>query len=134
MKAANVEFATQLRSRAISQLHDLELADHIGGGLPRVDQIALDRLADVARRIGGVVRQILDRLVTAPALVVEAGIDHQPRRAPQLHPQPTEVGIGIGVEAHVLPQLLGIKAPALAVGGHPAEAAERRHIAQLGLD
>ena len=133
MEIAIIEAIAELVHRALAQLHDLQLADHISRRLPRVDGIALDRLADVAVRIGGVGLQIVDRLFAAPALVMQAGVHHQPRRAPQLHAQPAEVGIRIGVEAHILAQRLGIQPPAFAIGGDAAELAEGRDALQLGL-
>src|SRR3546814_7931449 len=82
------------RLRAAAEFHDLELADQIGGGLSRIDDIAFDRLFDIAVGIGGVVLQILDRLFAAPAFVVDAGVDDEAAGAPQLHAEPPEIAVG----------------------------------------
>src|SRR3546814_8997492 len=103
------------------------------GGLSRIDDIAFDRLFDIAVGIGGVVLQILDRLFAAPAFVVDAGVDDEAAGAPQLHAEPPEIAVGIGIEAHVLGQPFGIEPPALGIGGEAAEAAEGRQAGQLGL-
>src|SRR3546814_18382914 len=69
--------------------------------LSRIDDIAFDRLFDVAVGIGGVVLQILDRLFAAPAFVVDAGVDDEAAGAPQLHAEPPEIAVGRSEERRV---------------------------------
>ncbi len=55
---------------------------------------------------------------------MEAGVDDQPAGPPHLVGEPAEVAVGIGVEARLQPQPLGIEAPALAEGRDVGEAPE----------
>ena len=118
-----------------AQLLDLQFADHVGGRLAGIDDVAFDRLDDPALGVGAIVLDILDRLLAGPALVVEAGVDHQPDRAVELQLQTAEVAVGIGILPHLLAQFLRIKPPAFAIGAVAAELAERRdRRAKLGLE
>src|SRR3546814_9371864 len=53
VEGAEIELVAERRLRAAAQFHDLELADQIGGRLPRIDDIAFDRLFDFAVGVGG---------------------------------------------------------------------------------
>src|SRR3546814_15159736 len=61
------------------------------------------------------------------------GIDDEPARAPQFHPEPPEVAVGVGIGAHVLREFLGVKSPTLGIGGKAAEAAESGQAFKFGL-
>ena len=78
MELAHGELVTQRFLRPATKLDDFEFADHIGRRLTGVDDIALDRLADITFGIGRIVRQILNGFLAAPALVMDAGVDNQP--------------------------------------------------------
>ena len=71
-------------------------------------------------------RQVIDRLFAAPPVVVDAGIDDQPRRAPHLIGKPTELLVGRAVDAHLLAEMFDIEPPALAETGEIGLPAEPR--------
>ena len=65
-----------------AQLADLQLADLVGQRLARVGDVAVDLGIDIGGGQRGIVGHEGDRLLLGPALGVDAGVDHQPRRAP----------------------------------------------------
>src|SRR3546814_4563173 len=81
--------------RLVAQLHDADLADHVAGRLAGIVDVALDLLDDVALAHQRVFLEIVDRLLAAPALGVEAGVDHQPHRPPELRGEHAELRHGI---------------------------------------
>src|SRR3546814_4698335 len=90
------------------------LADHIARRLTRPHAITLD-LGDV-RSFGGAERVVIigDRLLAAPAIMVEAGVDDQARGAEHIGLQIAELAPRVVcVDAHLVGELFGIKAPAL---------------------
>jgi len=97
MEAAYVEFLAQRLLRLVAQFADFQAANHIGGRLAGVDDVAFNRLDDAARRIGAIVLNIFNRLFAGPAFVVQAAIDHQADRAVQLQLQATKVTRRIGI-------------------------------------
>src|SRR3546814_18994382 len=48
VEGPEIELVSERRLRAAAEFHDLELGDQIGGGLSRIDDIAFDRLFDMA--------------------------------------------------------------------------------------
>ena len=81
---------------------------------------------------GGIVVEEALRLLAGPALRVDAGVDHQPRRAPHLIGEHAEPLVGGAVEAHLVSQPLAVECPAFAIGGNVGVAAERRQRGVLG--
>src|SRR5262249_42312199 len=76
-----------------------------------------------------------DRLLAAPALGVHAGVGDEPRRAVHEaldHAEPADRIIGI--HAHLVRQLLGIEAPALAISGDADIAVKQRNRLVLDRD
>ena len=67
-----------------------------------------------------------DRLIPAPALSVDARVEHETHRAPHLHFESAVALFGRVVEAHVLTQRFAVERPTFEAGGifHRAEAAE----------
>ena len=57
---------------------------------------------------------------------MDAGIDHEASGAPELVGETAEVLIGIGEQAHLLAQALGIERPAFAEGRQVEQALEHR--------
>ncbi|MNM60822.1 hypothetical protein D3C81_721140 [compost metagenome] len=87
------------------------------------------------RGVGG---EVVDGLLTGPAVFVQAGVDHQTRGAPHLERQPAEVVIRRLVDAHQRAEPFGIQAPAFAIAGEIGLLAEvrtrRRFQCQCGLE
>src|SRR3546814_16975871 len=115
--------------RLVAQLHDADLADHVAGRLAGIVDVALDLLDDVALAHQRVFLEIVDRLLAAPALGVEAGVDHPPHRPQELRGEHAELRHGIAVEAHLLADPLGIKDTAPAIR---AVAADEPEFGQAG--
>ena len=101
--------------RPVAKLEKLELADHVAGRLARVVEIALDFLGRVALGNQRVGPEIVDCLLAAPALGMDARVDDQPNRAPQLRRIHAELGIWVVVEAHLPAQPFRIQPPAFAI-------------------
>ena len=74
-----------------AQLADLQLADLVGQRLAGVGDVAIDLGFDIGVGKRGIVVHEGDRLLLGPALGVDAGVDHQPGRAPHLIAQPAHV-------------------------------------------
>ena len=70
--------------------------------------------------------QIIEGVVAGPALCMDARIDHEPRRPPDLIVEHPEAIVGRFVHAHFLAQPFAIKRPALAVSGQIGVLAKRR--------
>mmetsp|Transcript_20750 Transcript_20750/g.46785 ORF Transcript_20750/g.46785 Transcript_20750/m.46785 type:complete len:415 (-) Transcript_20750:766-2010(-) len=94
----------------------LQLADLVPCGLPRPDAVALHFGLHVGRARGRVAAHVLDGLLDGPALCVQARVHHEPRRPKQLRAQPAHQLVGVLVEAQLLPERLGVEAPALDEG------------------
>src|SRR3546814_624518 len=100
--------------------------------LTRPHAITLD-LGDV-RSFGGAERVVIigDRLLAAPAIMVEAGVDDQARGAEHIGLQIAELAPRVVcVDAHLVGELFGIKAPALGIDRISGEAAEARDARRL---
>jgi hypothetical protein len=116
----------------VAQGLDAHLADLVGAGLAGGDEVAADLRADLALRLRRVGWRRTPGLLLAPALGVDAGVDHQADAAPDVAAQPAEVAVGVGVLAHLLGQPLRIEAPALDIGAVAAAGgAELRQAGQL---
>src|SRR5579872_6642212 len=98
------EFVAQGFTRLFPQLDNFQLADHIGTSLARKYHVAFN-LASF--------NPIVDGLLAGPVLGMEAGIDHQPPRAPQGIVELPEMTFGVAlVPAGFGGQPLGIEPPA----------------------
>src|SRR6185295_15473343 len=100
-EAADVEAVAECRLRAGSQLEDLQHADLVRRRLARQDDVAPDLRADLALCRRRVRDEVLDGLRLGPASRVQARIDDEADRAPELAAEPAEVGVGILVTAHL---------------------------------
>ena len=128
---AQVELGPQLVPGLGPQLGNLHLPDLVGQRLARGADVAIDLVDNVLVSLGGVGLEIGDRLFAAPAHRMHAGVDHQPHRAPHLIGQLAEAVVGVVIQAHVVTELLGIKAPALTIGDEIRGAPEHRRVRQL---
>src|SRR3546814_2026193 len=83
VEIADVELVAKCLLGLGAQLQYLELADLVAGRLAGIVDVALHLFHDVAFREERVVTEILDRLLTAPALVVESGVGDEADGAPE---------------------------------------------------
>ena len=104
------------RPRARSR-QDLHLAELVGDRLAWPGDVAVDLVGELQLRQGGIVAQISERPLAAPAIGVDAGVDDEPRRAPHLVGQAAEILIGRPVDAHQRAEPFDVEAPALAIAG-----------------
>src|SRR3546814_16848787 len=97
--------------------------------LTRPHAITLD-LGDV-RSFGGAERVVIigDRLLAAPAIMVEAGVDDQARGAEHIGLQIAELAPRVVcVDAHLVGELFGIKAPAPGIARISGERSGERRV------
>ncbi len=97
---------------------------HVAQGLARPAGVAVDLAFDETAVLAGLRQHVVDGLLPGPAQVVQAGVDHQPRRAQHLPLQVAEAAGGVLVQAHGKAQGLGIQRPAFAIG-HVARVAPK---------
>ena len=95
------------------------------------DDVAVDLDGDVVICFAGVCLEKIDRPLPRPALGVNTGINDQADGPPHFVGQLAELGIRVGVKAHLLAEALGIQAPALDVAGVAAVLAELRQAHDL---
>ena len=131
VKFAQIEIIAQRFLGAVAQLPDLQLPELVGQGLAGPGDIAVHFGPDVAARQRGVAGEVFHRLCAAPALGMDAGIDHQPARAPHFVTQPTKVFIRAAVYAHLDTEFLGIQTPAFAKGADVQVTPKIGHVFQL---
>ena len=133
MELAHVELVAERFFCAITQFLDLQLPDLVRQRLARPGDVAFGFGGGLGLAFGRVVEHVLDHLLAGPVLAVQAGVGHQPDRAPQLVLQVAEIVVRVGVHAQVLAERFGIQAPALGERGLAAEATELRQAGQLLL-
>src|SRR5437588_4282879 len=80
MECPNIELPAKLSLRSSAEIQNLELADLIGQGLARHRYIAVYIYLDRQGVKGGVLPHIAEGLVSAPSLVMQAGIHDEPQR------------------------------------------------------
>ena len=83
MEAPDVEAGAKLGLRRLAKTEELELANLVGAGLARPGAIAFDFPARIVRGRAGGLDQIGDGAIAAPALAVQACVDHQATGAEQ---------------------------------------------------
>ena len=94
--------------------------------------VAVDLGRDLVLAQGRVRAHEIERLLATPAHRVDAGVDHQPARAPGGIAQLAEALVGRAVNPHLVAEFFGIGRPALTVGRDVAVATEGRLFALLG--
>src|ERR1700741_2995905 len=90
VELADVELRSAEALRQCAQPQPFDLAYLVGTGLPRRDAVAFDF---APHRSGGLAshgNEVVHGLFAAPPEIVNAGIDHKPRSAKQLHLQVTK--------------------------------------------
>src|SRR5690606_13073322 len=91
VEALLVETRAQLAFGFRAQVAQRAIADVVGQRLARPGDVTVDLVLDVELRQCRVAGQVVDRLLPRPALRMQAGVDHQARRAPHFHGQAAEV-------------------------------------------
>src|SRR5436305_4755322 len=117
VEGAQVEARPELFFGVAPQLLDLELAHLVAGHGPRLDDVAVDLVLDLVLGPGRILPAVPDRLLAGPPHGMEAGVDHQADRPPDLGREPAEAGVGVAIEAELAPQALGVEPPALGERG-----------------
>ncbi len=133
MEGAQVEAVLGLGF--LAQAGDDGVTDLVGAGLARPDAVAVDLAVRGVQRLGPGGRHVFDRPFAAPALGVDAGVDHQAHGPEQIGHQEANAAqrIGrIGVQI-VGRHSLGVQRPAFVEGREAARAAPLRQLARLAL-
>src|SRR5690348_15191705 len=84
VEAPLVELRSERRFRLVAELQDGQLAKLVGQSLSRPADISVDLGLDLMLAECGVARQIVDRLLARPAVLVDSGVDDEPARAPHV--------------------------------------------------
>ena len=134
MKTPDVESGTKCLARLGPQFLDLEFAQLVGQRLARPNDVPVNLHDNIVLGFPGVGLEKIDRLLTRPALGMDAGVDHQSDGPPHLVGQLAKLGIGISVKTHLLAKALGVKSPALDVAGVTAVLAKFREPLDLVRD
>ena len=95
---------------------DLETPDHVGQGLGRHADVAIDFTCDLYRAQWRVGADVVDCLLAGPAERMHPGVDHEATGSHRVrgeHAHPRQVA---AVEPHLVAQAFGIEPPALQVG------------------
>ena len=130
MKLLDVEGVAQFRLGGGAGLGPDAMADLVTGRLPRLGAVAFDLPLAARLSKAGLFHHIGGRLLAAPALGVNAGVDHQPRRAEE---EGLEIARAVErrrIAAQLIRQLFGIKRPAFGIGAHEGDLAQHRDIAR----
>ena len=82
MEVTNVEAWAERLPGTVTELEDLELSNHVTGGLPRPVEVALHLLGRIALGQQGVLQEVLDRLLARPLFRMNTGIGDQANSTP----------------------------------------------------
>ena len=134
MELANVEGGTELVFGLLAHPADGQFPQLVGQRLPRPADVAVDFGAHFPLGQRSMARKIVDRLLPAPAVVMDTGIDDQPRSAPHLVGQAAELLVGRAIDAHLFPEIFHVETPAFAETGEIGLAAEARRLFLLQRD
>src|SRR5579862_462889 len=134
VEGADIEAITECLLGALASLDDGALAEVVGQRLPRPCDVAIHLGADLVLGERGVLTQVSERLLTRPALRMNAGVDHEPRGAPDLVAEHAEALVWGLVHPHLVSEPLAVERPPLAVGRDVAQAADFRLILVLHRD
>ena len=131
MEVPDVEVFTQRFGGPRPEFQELQFPHLVRQRLTGPGDVAIDLGAHVLQRQRRIVRQVLQRLVPCPALVVHAGIHHQPHGAPHFVAQAPEVIVGRFVDVHFDGEFLAVQPPSLSEGVRVEGLAELRQLALL---
>src|SRR5690606_30744702 len=115
VEGAQVELRSEYLLRARAQFDDADLAELVTQRLAGPGDVAVDLGLDLVLAERGLRSEVVDRLLPGPALVMHAGVDHQPRGAPHLVGFAPEHLVGRLVDAHFLAELLAVQRPSFAI-------------------
>src|SRR5204862_7486509 len=115
VERADVEARPKRLLRAPAELQDLQHADLVRRGLARHHDVPTDLGVDLTFGRRAVREEVVDGLLLGPALRMQAGVDDEPNRAPDLAAKAPEVGVRVFVRAHLFRELLRVEAPTLDV-------------------
>ena len=113
MEGANVEPGPELCLGACAQVKKLKLTRLVGQRLAWECNVTIHLCLHAALVYGGVLVEVIDHLLSRPALAMHTGVHHQADCSPDIGLQPSVVVVRIGVEADILAQVLRVQAPAL---------------------
>lgn len=82
MEIADVKSVTEASAGVFAKFEYFQHANLVSRRLAGHHDISLDRFAAVAFRVGRIGQQIINRLLTGPLFLMQAGIDDQTRRPP----------------------------------------------------
>src|SRR5579862_9069562 len=116
VEGAQVELGAERALRLRARFLDRHLAQVIGERLARPGDVAVDLGLDLVIGKRRVLARIGDRLLARPTLGVDAGVDDEPRRAPDLPAEIAEAVVGRVVHPHLVAQIFAIERPAFAEG------------------
>src|SRR5688572_9578555 len=112
MEVAHVESLSLPLTQAFTHRADLGCSDHEAAGLSRIDAIAIDLALRRCRLLADVLDHPANRLLARPAMMMNAGIDDDARRAEQLRLQQADTTRRIVVvHAELVGNTLRIKRP-----------------------
>src|SRR6185369_12798271 len=111
----------ELRSQRLLGLaamaQDLHLSELVSECLSGPCDVTVDFGRDLVLRQRHGFLHVCERLLTTPAVLMDASVDDQPRRAPDLVRQLAEYLVRRLVDADLSAEPFGVQAPALAVAG-----------------
>src|SRR5207244_9720579 len=116
VKRAHVEAVAEGFLGARARLEQGPLAEVVGKRLARPGDISVHLGGDLVLGERGVLLEVIHRLLARPALCMDAGVDHQPRGAPDLVAEHAEALVSALLHPHLETELLAVERPALAVG------------------
>src|SRR3569623_2582985 len=114
MEAPLVELRPERRFRLRTKAANGQLAELVGERLAGPANVAVNLGLHLVLRQRRVAGEVIDRLLSRPAVAVDAGVDHQPRRAPHLVAQLPELLVWRPVDAELVAEPFAVAAPALA--------------------
>src|SRR6187402_666986 len=124
VELAEVELRAESSLCAIAEFDELELADFVAQSLCGPGDVAIGFGLDVGLVDGGVIVEKVDHLLACPVFGVDAGIDYEADRTPDISLESSIVIVRILVEADFLAQPLAVEAPTFCVGSVVALLAE----------
>src|SRR5260370_38253426 len=104
VELADVESRAQLARRERAQLLELELPQLVRERLPGIHDVAIDLDDDFVLRHGGVLPEVVNRLLPGPSQRVNPGVQDQPYSAPDLVVKLAESGVRVLIQAYSAPR------------------------------
>ena len=128
MEQLDVELGSECGLRLGARARPGHVTDLIAACLTGLRAIAFDLAlrSRAGEASGG--HHIVGRLFAAPALGVDAGVDHQPRRAEQERLEVAGALQRRRIGAELLGELFGIQRPAFRIGREETDLAQRRNV------